>query len=50
MLNSIAVIGGSDGPTAIFTATSPDAGWPLIVLILLLAAGVLFVILRRKKK
>jgi len=49
-MSSIGIIGGSDGPTAIFVAAPTGAGWLLGGLILLLAAGILFVILRRKKK
>ena len=50
MNSSIGIIGGADGPTAIFVAASPGANWLLGGLALLLAAGILLVILRRKKK
>jgi len=50
MNSSIGIIGGADGPTVTFVASTPGVGWLLGGLILLLAAGILFVILRRKKK
>ena len=50
MNSSIGIIGGTDGPTAVFIARSPGAGLLLGAVILLLAAGILWVVLRRKKK
>ena len=50
MSRSIGIIGGADGPTAVFIAHSPGAGLLFGAAILLLAAGILLVILRRKKK
>lgn len=48
---SIGIIGGSDGPTAIFVATSPDKLLlDLILLLVLFAAVVLWIIWRRKKR
>jgi len=45
---AIAIIGGADGPTAIFVAGS-DIGW-LIGLCAVLAAAVLLWLLLRKKR
>ena len=50
MNRSIGIIGGSDGPTAVFVASSPGTYWLVGGLILILAAGILFAILRHKKK
>ena len=50
MNSSIGMIGSADGPTAVFVAASPGVNWLLGCLALLLAAGVLFIVLRRKKK
>ena len=47
---SIGVIGGADGPTAVLVSAPSGANWLLGGILLLLAAGILFVILRRKKK
>ena len=50
MNHSIGIIGGSDGPTAVIVASSPVTNWLVGGLILILAVGILFAILRRKKK
>ena len=46
---SLGVIGGADGPTAVFVSASPF-WWvlPLIIIVLIAAAGVM--IARRKKR
>ena len=49
-MNSIGIIGGSDGPTTVLFAVSTGAKWLFGGLILLLAAGILFLALRHKKK
>ncbi len=49
--SSVGIIGGADGPTAIFLTTSPDAGSFLVGTVL--GVGVALVILwwiRRRKK
>ena len=48
---SVGIIGGADGPTAIFAATSSDRLiWDLIVLILLFLAVILWIRYRRNKR
>ena len=42
------VIGGADGPTALYVASVIN--WPLIVAAVAVAGAVLFFVLRRKKK
>ena len=49
-MNSIGIIGGADGPTVTFVASSPGAGWLFCGLILLLAAGIFLTVRLRKKK
>ena len=54
MLASVGVIGGADGPTAVFVAASPGPGWMWIVRAVVLAAVITAIVLvcraRRKKK
>ena len=38
---TIGVIGGADGPTAVFVTASPGSGWELLLWGFLLAAGIL---------
>ena len=38
---TIGVIGGADGPTAVFVTAAPGSGWELLLWLLLLAAGIL---------
>ena len=45
----IGIIGGADGPTAIFVTSSFGTGWLLFGLIALAAAAA-YLILRRRKK
>jgi len=45
----IGIIGGADGPTAIFVTSSPGAGW-LLLLFAALTAAAAYLILRRRKK
>ena len=48
---SIGIIGGADGPTAIFVTTSPDKLiWDLVILLILFAVVVFWIIWRRKKR
>ncbi len=44
---SLGIIGGADGPTAVFVSGGPGALW---VPLLLLAAAVLLVVFLRKRK
>ncbi len=47
---SIGIIGGADGPTAIFVTSKPDLMHFAAAVLLVIAAGVLvFYILKRKK-
>ena len=50
MNSSIGIIGGSDGPTAVLVSASAGTKWLFGGILLLLAAGILWAILRRKKK
>ena len=50
MNSSIGIIGGSDGPTAVFVAASTSAKWLFGGLILLLAVGIFLLVLLHKKK
>ena len=49
-MKNIGIIGGADGPTAVFVTSSPGGGWLIGGLVLLLTAGILFWTLRRNKK
>ena len=51
-MGSIGVIGGADGPTAIFIASPPDGWiWLLLLLAAAAAAGIgIWLFLRRRKK
>ena len=44
----IGIIGGADGPTAVFVTSSPGAGWLLILAVL--SAATAYLVLRRRKK
>lgn len=46
--NSIGIIGGADGPTAIFISGNPAAIVVTLILALLLILGVLFIIIKKK--
>ena len=49
VIPDVAVIGGADGPTAIFVASSFD--WILFAVAgVLLIAAVLFIVLKRRKR
>lgn len=52
--SSVGVIGGADGPTAVFVTSRSSVDWDVLLMLLLLAAGVLgYLLLRRcppKKK
>ena len=48
---SVGIIGGADGPTAIYVATSSDRLiWDLVLLILLFLAVILWIRYRRNKR
>ena len=47
---SVGVIGGADGPTAIFVTTSPVSGWVLVVVLIAIALLVAWRLYRNKKK
>lgn len=47
--SSIGVIGGADGPTAIFVTSAPVPGWQLVLTVILLIAGISgFFVLKKK--
>jgi len=50
LLSSIGIIGGADGPTAIFVVTSPD--WWIYVLgaAVIVIAAIALIIYKKKKK
>ena len=50
MNGTIGIIGSSDGPTAVMVAASTGTKWLFGGLILLLAVGIFFLVLRHKKK
>lgn len=50
MLSSIGIIGGADGPTAIFLTTSDEPGTILWASVLMTAVAFAMVAVRRKKK
>lgn len=50
MAGSIGVIGGADGPTALFVAAVPDALGLIFPAALLLAALAAFLLIRRRKR
>jgi Na+-transporting methylmalonyl-CoA/oxaloacetate decarboxylase beta subunit len=47
---NVGIIGGADGPTAIYVASSIN--WPIIIGTIIIAAGVIaaILLLKRKKK
>jgi len=47
--NSVGIIGGADGPTAIFVTTTPGGIVALIILIAAIIGGVVLIIKKRKK-
>ncbi len=47
-VNSVGIIGGSDGPTAVFVSTKP-ALW-ILVFAAVSALGLLFCFLRKRKR
>ena len=47
--NSVGIIGGSDGPTAVFIATKPSF-WILAAAVAALAGAVLFWCLKKRKR
>jgi hypothetical protein len=48
--NSIAIIGGADGPTSIFISGSPILTIIIIVLILLIVVGVIYKVFKKKSQ
>ncbi len=47
---SIGIIGGADGPTAIFVTSKPNLMFYIAAALLVIAAGVLVVYIVKKKK
>lgn len=50
MNRSIGIIGGADGPTAIFVTSKPNLMLYIAAALLVIAAGVLVVYIVKKKK
>ena len=50
MSSSIGIIGGADGPTAIFVTTAPGFGWKAAMLAAAVVGILVFLRLRKGKK
>lgn len=47
---SVGIIGGADGPTAVFVAAAPGFDWEIVIMTALLIVGIVGFLLLRKSK